>query len=671
MSVPSGRSIEEPKTSKQNPSRHRQRGVHTEIQVDPGRLPGARKSKLPDLIQPQLATLVDEIPKGDGWLHEIKFDGYRALCRIDQGRAVFFTREGKDWTPRFGSLANAAAKLPVGQALLDGEVVVIESDGSTNFQALQEALGKKEFGRLVYYVFDILHLDGYDLTPLPLLARKEILAKVLQAVDKDGPIHYSDHVVGKGETFYEKACQLGLEGVISKRKDSPYRAGRGRDWLKTKCHESQEFVIGGFTDPSGSRAGLGALLLGVHNDKGDLVYSGRVGTGFTQESLKKLRARLDLIEQRSPPFSNAPAGSSRRGTHWVKPELVAEIEFTGWTRDGLLRHPSFKGLREDKPATKIKREYPQSTSSSVAPSNPHGNGVKVAGITLTHPDRILYPEQGITKRELAEFYEQIADWIIPHLAGRPLVLVRCPQGHQKECFYQKHAREDLPDSVRRISIREQHSVGTYVTVDSLPGLISLIQIGVLEFHTWGSRSDRLEYPDRLTFDLDPDPDLPWEQLIDAARTMRLRLADLGLCAFVKTTGGKGLHVVVPIARRNRWEEIKEFCKRVAESMAREAPEHYTATMSKAKRKRKIFIDYLRNTRGATSVAAYSTRARPGAPVSTPLRWEELSSEIRSDHFTVRNLPERLSRLKKDPWEDYEKARRPITAKVKKKLLSLS
>jgi bifunctional non-homologous end joining protein LigD len=358
----------------------------------------------------------------------------------------------------------------------------------------------------------------------------------------------------------------------------------------------------------------------------------------------------------------------------VKPELVAEIEFTGWTRDGLLRHPSFKGLREDKPATKIKREYPPSTSSSVAPSNPHGNSVKVAGITLTHPDRILYPEQGITKRELAEFYEQIADWIIPHLAERPLALVRCPQGHQKECFYQKHAREDLPDSVRRISIQEQHSVGTYVTVDSLPGLISLIQIGVLEFHTWGSRSDRLEYPDRLTFDLDPDPDLPWKQLIDAARTMRLRLADLGLCAFVKTTGGKGLHVVVPIARRNRWEEIKEFCKKVAESMVREAPELYTSTMSKAKRKRKIFIDYLRNTRGATSVAAYSTRARPGAPVSTPLRWEELSSEIRSDHFTVRNLPEQLSRLKrlkKDPWEDYEKARRPITAKVKKKLLSLN
>jgi bifunctional non-homologous end joining protein LigD len=439
--------------------------------------------------------------------------------------------------------------------------------------------------------------------------------------------------------------------------------------LKVKCHESQEAVIGGFTDPSGSRTGLDALLLGVHSDNGELIYAGKVGTGFTQQSLKSLRARLDPLVQKSTPFSNRPAGPLR-GTHWVKPELVAEIEFTGWTRDGLLRHPSFKGLREDKPASNIKREYPQSTSRSSAASPPSGNSARVAGINLTHPDRIFYPEQGITKRELAAFYEQIADWILPHLSGRPLVLVRCPEGYEKECFYQKHVKEDLPDSIRRISIREQRSVGTYAMVDSLPGLIALVQMGVLELHTWGSTSDRLEYPDRLTFDLDPDPDLRWKQLIDSAQAMRQRLSDLGLHAFIKTTGGKGLHLVVPIAPRHKWDEVKEFSKRVADSMAREAPERYTSTMSKTKRRHKIFIDYLRNSRGATAVAAYSTRAKPGAPVSTPLEWRELTNEIRSDHFTIRNLPERLSRLRKDPWENYEEARRPITAAMKKKLALL-
>jgi bifunctional non-homologous end joining protein LigD len=630
--------------------------------------PGARKARLPDFIRPQLATLVDEVPAGDEWLHEIKFDGYRALCRIQAGQVQFFTREGKDWTHRFGRLVSAAAHLPLDQALLDGEIVVVEKDGATNFQSLQEALSNNQTERLTYFVFDLLHLDGYNLTQAPLLARKNVLARVLKKAA--GPIRFSDHVVGQGAALYGRACRLGLEGVISKQKESFYRPGRSREWVKTKCHASQEFVIGGFTDPAGSRVGLGALLLGVHNDRDELVYAGRVGTGFTQQSLAQLRARLDRIATESPPFSNPPRGTARERLHWVKPELAAEVEFTGWTRDGLLRHPSFKGLREDKPAAKITKERPLPASSGGAKTNGgsiHEAVMKVAGITLSHPDRVLYPEQGITKRDLAHYYEEIAEWILPHLAGRPLTLVRCPEGYLKECFYQKHVGENLPDWVRRVAIKEKDSVGKYVVVDSLPGLIALVQMGVLEIHTWGSRSDRIELPDRITFDLDPDPELPWKRMIDAARSLRRKLGALGLNAFVKTTGGKGIHVVVPIIRRYEWDEIKEFSKCLAEQMTREAPDRYLATMSKAKRKGKIFIDYLRNGRGATAVAAYSTRARSGAPVSTPVSWEEVLAGIRPDHFNVRNLLRRLARLKKDPWKNYESARRQITAAMMKEV----
>jgi bifunctional non-homologous end joining protein LigD len=630
-------------------------------QVELGRLPGAKKAKLPGTLYPELATLVDKVPVGEEWLHEIKFDGYRALCRIEGRRVNFFSREGRDWTERFGKLAAAAAHLPVDRAFFDGEVVVVEKGGATNFQSLQEALGKNETERLTYFVFDLIHLDGYDLTRTPLLARKEILARILaKAPDA---IRFSDHIVSRGEALYREACRLGLEGVISKRKDSPYRPGRSSSWLKTKCHASQEFVIGGFTDPSGTRVGLGALLLGVHNNRGELVYAGRVGTGFTQQSLKQLRSRLDRITTESPPFSNPPAGYSRERIHWTKPELAAEVEFAGWTRDRLLRHPSFKGLREDKPAAKIKLER----AAPAGNDKGRDDKMKIGTIDLTNPDRLLYPEQGITKRELALFYEKIADRILPHLAGRPLTLVRCPQGHQKECFYQKHVGENLPDWVRRVPIKEGGSVGKYVVIDSLPGLIALVQMGVLEIHTWGSRVDRIEQPDRLTFDLDPDAELPWARVIEAARALRRKLAGLGLNAFVKTTGGKGLHIVVPIVRKYRWDEIKPFCKSLAESMTREEPERYLATMSKAKRKGKIFIDYLRNGRGATAVAAYSTRAKSGAPVSAPVSWEEVAAGIRPDQFNVRNLAERLSRLRKDPWENYESSRRSITAAMMKEV----
>lgn len=619
-------------------------------------LHGAVAAKLPDVIAPELTTLVNDVPTGDAWLHEIKFDGYRVLCRLKEGKARFFTREGNDWTARFAALAQPAAALAVREAFLDGEVVVLQKDGSSSFQRLQEALSAGDGARLVYYVFDLLYLDGYDLKNVPLLRRKELLAELLKHGGKSGRLRFSDHVIGDAEKFFQRACETGLEGIISKRKESPYRPGRARDWLKIKCHASQEFVLGGFTEPSGSRIGLGALLLGLNNDRHELIYAGKVGTGFNSRLLADLRRRLEKIETAQPPFANPPRLPRREGVHWIEPRYAAEIEFTGWTRDGLLRHPSFKGLREDKPTAKISRERPQPVPEN--PSSQSPGDATIAGVVLSNPERVLYAEQGITKLELARYYEEISEWILPHVSLRPLTMVRCPEGYRK-CFYQKHIEENLPPSFKRIFVKEKRASGRYVMIDSLAGLISLVQMGVLEIHTWGSRADHVEQPDQLIFDLDPDAGLLWNRVVEAARRLRSRLRELGLESFVKTTGGKGLHVVVPIIAEEKWDAVKQFTKDVAESIAREAPESYLTNMSKAKRAGKIFIDYLRNGRGATAVAAYSTRARAGAPVSVPLRWEELTDSIRPDQFNVRNLGRRLTALRKDPWRDFEAARRSI------------
>ena len=630
---------------------------------------GAKTAKLPPFVAPQLATLVDSVPAGDEWLHEVKFDGYRILCRIDDGRVSLLTREAQDWTHRFQPIAAAAKKLPARQALLDGEVVALEDDGTTNFQLLQNSLNQSATANLVYFAFDLLYLDGYDLTSSPLLSRKELLEQLLETKTPDSAkganIRYSDHWIGQGDALFEKARQMGLEGIIAKRADQPYRSGRSRDWLKIKSLKSQEFVIGGFSDPAGSRVGLGALLLGVYDEEKKLRYAGRVGTGFNDKTLRELRSRLDKLTQSASPFVKPPVGREAKGVHWVKPELVGEVAFTGWTRDEVLRHPSFKGIREDKSSNKIQRERPVPVPKPTTAFR-SDNSDEVAGIKLTHPDRILYPDQGITKGELAHYYEEIADWIMPHLEGRPLTLVRCPEGHKKQCFYQRHTRESLDPAIHSIPVKEKRSAVPYLYIDSLSGLIALVQMGVLELHTWGSRKERIEQPDRLIFDLDPDPSVSWQALKEAAQRLRSRLADLGLRAFLKTTGGKGLHVVAPIAPKQDWDFAKEFSKAVAESIVREAPDQYIATMSKAKRQGKIFIDYLRNARTATAVCAYSTRARSGAPVSVPLQWDELVEDIRAE-FTIRNVPQRLRRLRKAPWEEYEQAHAAITRTMMKRL----
>jgi bifunctional non-homologous end joining protein LigD len=637
----------------------------------PGRPPpGARPSRLRKFVQPQLATLVAAPPAGDEWLHELKFDGYRILCRIEKGRVTLWSRNARDWTAQFPGIASAASQLPVRAALLDGEIAVLLPNGTTSFQALQNALSAGDRGQLVYFVFDLLHLDGQDLTGAPLEARKTALEELI-GTGRDGPIRYSAHVVGQGEAFFRQACRRSLEGVVSKRRDRPYEPGRGRSWLKVKCIQEQEFVVGGFTEPKGTRAGLGALLLGVHDDGDGLAYAGKVGTGFTGAAARRLRERLDGLRVEKSPFRRPPPGA--REARWVKPELVAEVEFTEWTTDGRLRHPSFKGLREDKPAGEVVRERPAPAQASAsrgggrrtrktavkqanASAGPQDDAV-VAGVRISHPDRVVYPAQGITKAQLAGYYAAIAEHMLPHLRSRPTVLLRCPEGLGQECFYQKHAGSWAPSSLRRVPIREKRKTSDYLVVDDVAGLVSLVQMGALEFHTWNAQADSLETPDRLVFDLDPGPDVPWPAVRTAARLVRARLDAHGLTSFVKTTGGKGLHVVAPIAPGPDWDACLAFAHQVTEALVAETPRAFVATMAKVARKGKIFIDYLRNQRGATSVAAYSTRARPGAPVSTPITWDELDSISAGDHFTIETVQRRLARRSGDPWEGYGAATR--------------
>jgi bifunctional non-homologous end joining protein LigD len=655
--------------------------------------PEVRRAKLPTSQKVELATLVDAAPSGVDWLHEIKFDGYRMLCRIAKGKARFISRNGHDWSSRLPELELAASGLAVEEGMLDGEVVSLEPGGTTSFQALQNVFQTGRTGELVYYVFDILHVDGHDVTGVPLEERKKILKLVVPRVEKS--IRYSDSIQGSGREIISKACHLHLEGIVSKRRGSPYRPGRGVDWLKIKCTKREEFVIGGFTKPSGNRSRFGALLLGYYDRKKKLVYAGRVGTGFNDKTLASLHQKLTgLIQGRSPYANLSGTTGEARDVSWVKPKLVAEIQFSNWTDEGLLRHPSFQGLREDKQACKVVHAEPLSLSevkamkndqeAATADQNPMSRSSptrgrrriravhpatsgEYGGVHLSHPDKILYPGQGITKQDLAKYYMQVADWMLPHVIDRPLAIVRCPAGSGKPCFFQKHPGEGALDALRRVNISEVGAPEYNLVIQDVAGLISLVQMGVLEIHLWGSRGKRLDKPDRLIFDLDPDPSVSWPQVVDAARQVRLLLEEVGLTSFLKTTGGKGLHLVVPVQPRTEWDEAKAFCRAVAELMARAAPDRFVATMSKAARKGKIFIDYLRNGRGATAIAPYSTRSKPGATVSAPIAWAELTPGLHSDHFTIDNLPARLSKLESDPWRDLAKTKQSITAAMVKRL----
>lgn len=663
-------------------------------------LAGAERSAMPAFIKPQLATLADRPPAIDDWLLEVKFDGYRALCRLERGAARLYTRAGHDWTAKWRAIAAQAATLPVAQAWIDGEVVALDEHGAVRFQLLQNMERDGAGGRLAYYAFDLLYLDGHDLRALPLLQRKELLRELLAPLGSDGPILYSEHVVGDADTIFAHACRHGLEGLIAKRPDARYESTRSRSWLKVKCLQRQEFVIGAYSEPAGSREQFGALLLGVYDDNGGLRYAGKVGTGFDAATLKSVAREFPQRRAAQPPFVDPPTGAEARGVHWLTPTLVAEVKFAEWTGSGHIRHGVFIGLRSDKRAEDIRREravpaaqavaderrprrratantdrtaaHARTTSrsrstsaasatASAEPAAVRGGGVAVAGVPLSNPDRVLYPEMGLTKLELARYYEDVADWILPHVVGRPLTLVRCPDGVKKQCFYQKHINDTLSKHLTRIDVAGSKKPAAYMAANSLPALIALTQMGVLELHTWGARKPRLDKPDRIIFDLDPAPDLAWRYVIEAAQLLRGLLEELGLASFVKTTGGKGLHVAVPIKADKTWDEIKPFSRAIAVHMANELPERFTAKLSKSSRTGKIFIDYLRNGYEATAVAAYSTRARTGAPVSVPLAWDELSEQLRSDTYNVANARERLQNLPRDPWQDYFEIKQQVSA----------
>jgi bifunctional non-homologous end joining protein LigD len=654
------------------------RAVGRRVAKFAGSLAGARSAPQPDELHPQLATLSAEVPQGDRWLHELKFDGYRILAFFTDGKVRLVTRQGNDWSARFGPIVDALKELPISNGILDGEIVSLDEQGVPDFQQLQNSLKRGSDNSLVYYLFDVPHLEQFDLTDVPLVDRKELVLRLVRSItpEDSGPVRYSDHIRGQGEQIWQHACRGALEGIVSKLADGRYKQSRSTSWLKVKCLKRQEFVIGGFTKPSGARTDFGALLLGYY-DGNDLRYCGRVGTGFTHESLRQVKAELRRRTVEAAPFINPPRGAPNRHVTWVRPELVCEVEFSQWTRDGILRHPSFQGLREDKDPQQVTREVPRRISEirdadgmtkksklSSRTKSPKrtasADALEVAGMQITNPDRVVYPEQRLTKLQLAGYYETIAEWILPHVAERPLTLVRCPTGRTGQCFYQKHLGDAAPMEVGGVMIREKNSRNKYIVIRDLKGLIALVQIGVLEIHPWPARADNVERPDRLVFDLDPGEGVPWNRVVRAARDVRDFLAEVGLVSFLRTSEGKGLHVVAPLVRRNSWDELKSFAKGVAEKVTTASPDRYVATMSKTRRVGKVFIDYLRNQRGATAIASYSTRARVRAPVATPLDWSELSGRTKPDMYRVENLPKRIASKKVDPWDGFFDIRQSLT-----------
>ncbi len=647
----------------------------------PDRIAGARKGPMPDGLKPQLATLTAAAPAGPEWVHEIKYDGYRLFARIDHGKVRLITRNGLDWTAKFPDLARAFARLPLDTALIDGELVCLASDGTTSFSDLQDAIAGGKTAALHFFAFDLLYRDGWDLTGAALEDRKAALGEIISP-QAQGILRYSDHHAGSGPAFLRQACSYALEGIVSKRRDAPYRPGRGTSWLKVKCRNREEFVVIGFTDPEGSREGFGALLAGYYDPSGKLHYAGRVGTGFSAARLAELRQRLDSLVVTDPPVQ-LPKGAPRKGVHWIEPRLVAEAEFAGWTTDGILRQASFQGLREDKSPREVVHDASSGSAAAATnsaakmpppkPADPEigerarDGSVMYEGVRLTHPDRTLYPEDGVTKLDLAQYYRAVADWALPHLAHRPLTLVRCPGGRGKPCFYQKHLGKGAPAAIGHVDVPEGGKTEAYPVIDDLAGLIGLVQMDVIEIHPSGATADKLETPDRVTFDLDPDEGLPWLRVTEAAIAIREALLAIGLRSFAKTTGGKGLHVVVPLQPKLGWDEVKAFTKWVADRFVAQSPELFTANMAKRARHGRIYIDYLRNSRGATAVGAYSPRARPGAPVSTPLFWEEVEKSVRPDGFTVATVPRRLAAIESDPWAEIGKIRQSISAAVRRRM----
>lgn len=600
-----------------------------------------RGARLPAFREPQKATLVDHVPAGSGWIHEMKYDGYRCLLGISGDKARIYTRNGLDWTDKFPEIAEAARTLTTGSALLDGEIALVDDQGNTGFSQLQQAIGEGGRG-LTLFLFDALAIDGEDLTRLSTVERKARLAALI-GQGKPPVILYADHIVGKGEQLFAAMCEAGQEGIISKRADAPYRGGRTTSWLKIKCINRQEFVIIGWTPSEAKARGFRSLLLAVHEPDGSLRYVGKVGTGFSMAVIQQVLDKLRPLE-----VKKAPAAVPRpeaRGAHWVRPKLVAEIAFAQFTSEGILRHASFLGLRGDKPAGEVVAERPQAV-----PEAP-GDAVKIS-----NPGRLVFPEAGITKGEFADYIRAVAPLMLPWSANRPLTLVRCPGGRGKKCFFQKHDSGTFGDKVHRVPIEEKKGeIEDYLYVDDQAGLVTLIQMGVIEIHGWGSRVEAVEKPDRIVFDIDPDEGLGFDKVRKAAQDLRRHLADIGLQTFPMLTGGKGVHVIVPLTPQAKWPAVKDFAQRFAVALSTAEPERFTANLAKASRKGKMFLDYLRNQRGSTAILPYSARAREGAPVAAPIHWDELDAYESGAHFTVRDAEALLERAASRPLQGWGEA----------------
>ncbi len=578
----------------------------------------------PDFKDLQLCTLVDAVPAGAQWLHEVKYDGYRALIAIGGGKATVFTRSGLDWTDKFQAIADAAANITAKTALIDGEIVAFK-DGRPDFSTLKDAISTA--GDMTFFAFDLLELDGEDLTGLPNIQRKERLRPLIDGTD--ARLHYSEHIIGSGEQLFETMCREGYEGVVSKLADAPYTGKRTKAWLKIKCTRRQEFVIVGWT-PSDASRGFRSLLLGLNGPDG-LVYAGKVGTGFDTAMMMELREKLEKIERKTQTVK-APRAAVR-GAHWVTPKLVAEVAYAETTPDGVLRHSSFLGLREDKAASEVVAEKP--VPSPTAPE---------IHVKISSADRLIFPDSEVTKGDLAAYYAKVSAIMLPWTANRPISLVRCPQGRGKHCFFQKHDAGSFGDHVHQVPIKEKDgSTENYLYVDDADGLVACVQMGTIEFHGWGSSVATLEQPDRLIFDLDPDEALGFDIVKKAAEDLKNHLAEMGLVSFPLLSGGKGVHVVVPLTPQAEWPAVKDFADRFARALGEAEPERFVATMSKAKRKGRIFIDWLRNQRGSTAIMPYAARARSGAPVAAPVSWTELRDIETAARWGVRDADELIER----------------------------
>ncbi len=626
---------------------------------------------MPEFVAPELCKLIDRPPSGTGWVHEVKFDGYRIQARVEDGQPVLRTRKGLDWTAKFGAIARATASLPDG--IYDGEVVALDKKGAPDFGALQAALAAAKTENLVYFVFDLLFAEGEDFQKVPLRARKAALKRIIEKLDDDSLIRYVEHFDASGESVLDTASKMSLEGIVSKQLDDIYRPGQ-RDWTKTKCRASQEVVLGGWTS-EGSR--FRSLLAGVYRDK-HLVYIGRIGTGFGEDVVKRILPRLKELTVDQNPFEDQRAPRKQIGVHWLKPELVAQIEFAGWTGDGMVRAGAFKGLREDKPALEIVAELPAtaqraevaepaptktSSNTFASPKLKAGGTASVMGIQISNPDKAMWPDAGdgkpVTKFDLAHYYEAVGDWMIEHIKGRPCSIVRAPDGIGGEHFFQRHGMQGMSKLLKLVKVSGDHQ--PYLQIDTVEGLIAVAQVAALELHPWNCEPDAPEVPGRLIFDFDPASDVDFSAVIKGARELRDRLETLGLISFCKTTGGKGLHVVTPLSQPNKekldWSAAKAFAHEVVIQMAADSPARYLTTMAKKDRSGKIFLDYLRNDRTSTAVAVLSPRARAGATVSMPLDWTQVRAGLDPRRFTVRTTPALLSKSK--AWKNYDDSERSL------------